>query len=616
MSAKDAPDSTVESLPELLGRAVNAHRAGRLDVAYPLYRSFLEQNPSHPLGLQFFGLLHSQRGDYAEAIAYMRESLRLFPEQAEVANNLGNALKRAGRPMDAVDSYRRACEIQPRYRDAWRNLGLCLIDAEQLHDAEAAFRRCLALDAKDARAWLGIGVIGQQRGQYEEAAAAYREALTLAPDYAEAHHNLGVCLRLRHRPEEALSHYRSAQDLGLDQAELHHNLGNALIDTGDAAGAIDAYRRALERDPGNLDSHRNLNSLLWQHEQLDDYLDSYAHALERFPAAAGLRIAWAAALNQQNEHSEAESVLREGLTFAPEAGELKSALAYSLEEQQRWDEALSMHARAVASEPSVPNHHVSYARALLACGRPNEALDQAQIGAARNPFNQRALAYLSLCWRMLGDVRDRLLNDYDEMVGIYELPIPAGFSDIGEFNQALAAALEPLHIAKRHPAQQTLRHGSQTSGDLFVRREPEIRQLVQALDTCIRDYIGRFPANPEHPLFSRRLDTFRFAASWSVKLARSGFHTMHVHPLGWISSAYYVQLPNALSESDAHGGGLTFGTPDIDIGEAGTAKRRIQPVQGRLVLFPSYMWHGTVPFDTDGSRLTVAFDVVPTSDEH
>ena len=30
-----------------------------------------------------------------------------------------------------------------------------------------------------------------------------------------------------------------------------------------------------------------------------------------------------------------------------------------------------------------------------------------------------------------------------------------------------------------------------------------------------------------------------------------------------------------------------------------------------LVLFPSYFWHGTVPFVSDQPRLTVAFDAVP-----
>jgi hypothetical protein len=36
--------------------------------------------------------------------------------------------------------------------------------------------------------------------------------------------------------------------------------------------------------------------------------------------------------------------------------------------------------------------------------------------------------------------------------------------------------------------------------------------------------------------------------------------------------------------------------------------RLVEPKQGRLVLFPSTMWHGTRPFDA-GERLTVAFDV-------
>jgi Putative 2OG-Fe(II) oxygenase len=37
----------------------------------------------------------------------------------------------------------------------------------------------------------------------------------------------------------------------------------------------------------------------------------------------------------------------------------------------------------------------------------------------------------------------------------------------------------------------------------------------------------------------------------------------------------------------------------------------VQPVLGRLVLFPSYMWHSTVPFRGPTPRTTIAFDVVP-----
>ncbi|WP_143873241.1 putative 2OG-Fe(II) oxygenase [Catenovulum sediminis] len=39
---------------------------------------------------------------------------------------------------------------------------------------------------------------------------------------------------------------------------------------------------------------------------------------------------------------------------------------------------------------------------------------------------------------------------------------------------------------------------------------------------------------------------------------------------------------------------------------------KIEPKIGRLVLFPSYSWHSTVPFN-EGERLVVAFDVARTN---
>jgi uncharacterized protein (TIGR02466 family) len=294
---------------------------------------------------------------------------------------------------------------------------------------------------------------------------------------------------------------------------------------------------------------------------------------------------------------------------------MQSLLAYTLENQGRWDQALQVHAAAVNVAGSMPDHRISYARALLACGRPDEALLQAKLGTVQMPFNQRALAYLTLCWRMLGDERDEMLNDYERFVRVYDVPVPKQFDNSAEFNERLAGVLRSLHVGKRHPAEQTLRGGTQTSGDLFLRPEPEIRDLVTSLATCVQDYVRSLPQHKEHPLLVRRSGSFDFAASWSVRLGRSGYHTQHVHPLGWISSAYYVQVPPEISASAAEGGGIKFGEPDIDLGAKGAARRIIQPEVGRLVLFPSYMWHGTVPFESEESRMTVAFDVVPTGSD-
>jgi hypothetical protein len=77
--------------------------------------------------------------------------------------------------------------------------------------------------------------------------------------------------------------------------------------------------------------------------------------------------------------------------------------------------------------------------------------------------------------------------------------------------------------------------------------------------------------------------------------------------MGWFSSALYVALPEA-GEGDA--GWLTLGAPQKELGLDVAPFRKIEPKPGRLVLFPSTMWHGTVPF-AEGERLTIAFDVAP-----
>jgi uncharacterized protein (TIGR02466 family) len=604
----------VSELPELLQQAISVHQAGDLDKAEPLYRQFLAQQPEQPTALQLLGLLHSQKNEHEIAIELMQKSLRLFPQQAEVANNLANSLSSCGRLDEAIESYLQATTIKPVYIEAWRNLGLCYTQQENYEQSNNAFLRCLEIQPEDAISWFCMADMFQKQGNIDSAIQYLQKTLELKPDYAEAHHNMGVCLRLKQKPAEAIRYYENACQLGLDRAELYQNLGSAQVDVQHIDAAMQAYRKAIERNPEDIISHSNLNKLLWEQELLDDYLHSYEEALLKIPASEQLAMSYSIALNQQENHEQAEQVLSEALRRSPDSSELKSLLAYTYECQDEWDNALQMHAQAVASADSIANHRISYARALLACQRPKEALAHAEKASIELPFNQRAIAYLGLCWRMLDNEADAFINDYENFVQIFDIPVPAQYSSRDEFNEQLTLVLNSLHLGKRHPPEQTLRGGTQTHGDLFERKESEIQDLVSGLSECVHEYINKLPANDEHPLLMRRSQRFDFSASWSVRLQRSGYHTMHVHPLGWISSAYYVQVPPEVSESDARGGGIKFGEPDINIGWRGVAKRHIQPQAGRLVLFPSYMWHGTIPFESNAPRMTVAFDVEPVHD--
>ena len=82
----------------------------------------------------------------------------------------------------------------------------------------------------------------------------------------------------------------------------------------------------------------------------------------------------------------------------------------------------------------------------------------------------------------------------------------------------------------------------------------------------------------------------------------------HVHTKGWYSSALYIDLPTTIN-NESEDGYLALGKPPFKIKDQLDIERKIKPELGKLVLFPSYMWHSTLPFSGEGHRLVVAFDI-------
>jgi hypothetical protein len=183
---------------------------------------------------------------------------------------------------------------------------------------------------------------------------------------------------------------------------------------------------------------------------------------------------------------------------------------------------------------------------------------------------------------------------------------------------AVASELHALHNMSHHPADQSLRDGTQTRGNLFERRSLKIQALARQVQRQVEERIAGLHSDSRHPFLSRNRRKARFIGSWSVRLRSGGYHVSHIHQQGWLSSALYVELPDSVvraGRSTAAGepseGALTFGVPSAQFGLDLPPRRIERPKAGRLVIFPSYFWHGTLPFRSESPRLTVAFDMVP-----
>lgn len=209
--------------------------------------------------------------------------------------------------------------------------------------------------------------------------------------------------------------------------------------------------------------------------------------------------------------------------------------------------------------------------------------------------------YLSLCWRLLDDPRAGWLDGQPPFVETVDL-------QISEIELAeLADVLRRLHQMSAPYPEQSVRGGTQTDRQLFFHPDPAVQKIRQRVVAAVHEYVERLPnAEIGHPLLGHERGNLLFAGSWSVRLAGAGYHSSHTHMLGWISSALYVALPEALGEYPS--GCLALGAPPTELQTGLGPYDHVMPSPGRLTLFPSTMWHATEPFDR-GERLTIAFDM-------
>jgi hypothetical protein len=176
-------------------------------------------------------------------------------------------------------------------------------------------------------------------------------------------------------------------------------------------------------------------------------------------------------------------------------------------------------------------------------------------------------------------------------------------------------ALQARHRQQNHPLDQSLRYGTQTSRNLLVNPGAEIAALLQSFRHALVDLQARCGREAEHPFESRNTSPAEIVGSWSVRLRHGGYHVNHIHPEGWLSSAYYASVPAEVDDSARRSGWLKFGEPRFAVPGL-AAFLEVQPRPGRLVLFPSYLWHGTNALRDDVPRLSVAFDALPQAELH
>lgn len=594
-----------------IGQAQALHRAGRNAEAAALLRPIARRHTAHADLQMLAGMAARGAGQRGEAIAAFRNAAAARPDDPQVANILANTLAGAGATPGerraALTLFDRLIERHPDFADAHINRALTWQDAGDGGRALAAVEESLRRHPRNARLLALRGVLLKNLDQAEEAVAAFDAALAIEPARALTHFNRGVALRVLERNAEAVVAHERARSLGLNGPQLDTAQAAALLEEGEVERAEALYEAAFAA--GEAEAGAALARL--RREYRDD-ADPFAHyaalALARPADGEGWR-RWLGALLEYRAFPALAEATGDALRHHPDDRAIRAFAAFA--DAMVGDLARGVAGLEVLSGESPDNGglHLTLAEMRLRQGELAEAerhaLAATQIGAR----DQGGWAWLGVIWRLTGDAREQWLCDYERLVMVTQVG-----EEAATYAADIASALEPLHVTRHAPGNQSLRAGTQTSGELFARPNPVLRRFAHDVLRAVEAAVTSLPHDPTHPFLGRARENLRYNGSWSVRLTGDGgHHVPHFHGAGWLSSAYYAALPPEMTDAPpgSTAGHIQFGSPPSALGLDLPPRRIVRPEPGRLVLFPSYLWHGTLPFPGHGTRLTAAFDVVP-----
>lgn len=549
----------------------------------------------HPAVHHLSAVVEQALGDLEAARRQFEAALRLAPHDPRLWTNFGLLLKRLGDEAAALDAYDRALALAPGFIDAMFNRALLLSERGDLREARAAFAAVIDAQPNHPRSWNGLAAVERQQGDLAAAALAYDRALAVAPDDRLA--SMGRArVALEREEADVLDRYRAARRLAPENLELALDEIECRLGRGDQT-ALDELAVLARSAPDWSHGQIALARMRWEQGDRSGFADHIEALLAVEPGRAQLWRDYVQLLADCVQPTMAAEIAARAGRVWPADDALRLIEASQRGKAGQIDRAEELFAALPAELPGRAVHEAVH---RIRRGELELAVRLIERALAEQPWDFASWGIAELLYRKLGDERSVWLSGQAGLVSVSELPLePADF-------RAVDLLLASLHQNAVQTVGQSVDGGTQTRWRLFDRLEPEIGRLRAAVQRAVAAHWDGLPEEDEcHPLLRHRQSVPRIGPSWSVRFVDAGHHVPHFHPKGLISSACYFRTPPGGGE---HEGWLEIGRPPPDLHLDLDPIKTIEPKPGRLVLFPSYLFHGTRPFSV-GERMSVAFDV-------
>ncbi len=410
----------VQALPDNPGLrfnlAIALDKAGQPSAAIPELERVTRANPTSAPAWLLLGLAYQQLNQPQNALAPLREAVRLDSRNPDALLELADAEFTTGTARSAAKDFGTLAALKPAMPKAWEGLGRSYLSL-----SEASFQQLKSQGPDSPYFFALLARSRASEGRHGEALSLYAEAISGAPDLTGLHTaRAGIYRETNHADWADVETERESH---VPKPDCSRRPAACAFVKGDWQGVLAAS--AKSQSPENLywtalagsqlaeDSFNKLASLSQSPEMhavlADSYqrlgrrleaVDEWRKAVELNPSDRMLQARLAESMIRARVYPEAERILVPLVAQQPENGEWQYLLGNLLLQLKRDDEALPHLIVATERLPNLLPAHEALGRVYLDLGRPAEAV--AHLEKARSLDDGSISFALNSAYRQLG----------------------------------------------------------------------------------------------------------------------------------------------------------------------------------------------------------------------
>ena len=420
-------------MEQALQKAVEAHKAGKLQEAESLYRAILQAQPNHPDANHNLGVMAVSLNETEAALPLFKIALEANPSQGQFwlsyidalikenqFDNARNVLEQGkkrgltGENVAALEAQLTAIFVSPdsqsllesappnftqqhkkvsTKKEKKKKSPKNLISLNQTRSPPQIETNTILKHYRTGRydlaqnlaialtqqypihpfGWKVLGALLSQTGKLQDSVIANQKLLEISPNDAEAHSNLGITLKELGRLQDAETSYKKAIAIKPDFAEAHSNLGLTLQALGKLEEAETSYKKAIAIKPDLAEAHSNLGNILQELGRLENAMVSYKKAIAIKPGLAEAHSNLGTTLQALGKLEEAETSYKKAIEIKADYAEAHYNLGITLQELGRLEDAETSYKKAIAIKPDYAEAHTNLGNTLKELGRLEDA---------------------------------------------------------------------------------------------------------------------------------------------------------------------------------------------------------------------------------------------------